>query len=108
MSDREERMARNETTARQINEDIEDAQPSSGPGLLRIVCECGDLDCSRVIAISAPEYESVRADPTHFAVVKGHEVPAIEDVIGGTDRYTVVRKRPGVPAEIVEEEDPRS
>jgi len=108
MSDREERMARNETTARQINEDIEDAQPSSGPGLLRIVCECGDRDCSRVIAISVPEYESVRADPTHFAVVKGHEVPAIEDVVGGTDRYTVVRKRPGVPAEIAEEEDPRS
>ena len=62
MSDREERMARNETTARQINEDIEDAQPSSGPGLLTIVCECGDRDCSRVIAISVPEYESVRAE----------------------------------------------
>lgn len=108
MSDRQERMARNEAVSREINEDIEQAQPSSAHGSFRIVCECGRPGCARLIAISVPEYESVRREPTRFAVVKGHELPDIEEVVGETDRFTVVRKRDGMAAEVAEEEDPRS
>ena len=107
MSEREERIARNEASSREINENIEGAQPRSADDQFRIVCECGRRDCARLIAISIPEYEAIRAEPTLFAVVNGHEIPHLEDVVRDTDRFSVVRKRAGVPAEVAVEEDPR-
>jgi hypothetical protein len=107
MSEREERIARNEASAREINEGIEEAQPRSAEDEFRIVCECGQRGCTRLIAISIPEYEAIRSDPTLFAVVKGHDLPDVEEVVRGTDRFSVVRKRRGIPAEIAVEEDPR-
>jgi len=107
MSERQERIARNEATSREINENIEEGQPRSEQAYFRIVCECGQRDCSRLIAISTPEYEAVRSEPTHFAVVKGHEEPEVESVVMEAHRFFVVRKREGVAADIAEEEDPR-
>jgi hypothetical protein len=61
VSSREERVARNESTTREINENIERAhQAASTPDHVRIVCECGRLECDRVLAITIAEYESVR------------------------------------------------
>jgi hypothetical protein len=34
-------------------------------------------------------------------------VPDVEVIVEETDRFVVVRKREGTPAEIAEEEDPR-
>jgi hypothetical protein len=60
VSSREERVARNESTTREINEDIEYAHQATSPSdHLRILCECGLEDCDRVIAITLAEYESV-------------------------------------------------
>ena len=59
-----------------------------------------------MIAISVAEYESVRRDPTRFAVVPGHEIADIEDVVECAERYAVVRKRPET-WEIAERTDPR-
>jgi len=109
MTSREERVAHNEASARVINEKLEDAQVAEqGNGYLRIVCECGDADCSIVIAIAQAEYEHVRSDPHHFAIRKEHLQPDVETIVEETDRFVVVAKREGTPAEIVEEEDPRS
>lgn len=107
MGEREERVAKNEATSREINERIEDAHARSPDDYFRIVCECGRRECARVIAISKPEYEAVRSDARSFAVVGTHVIPDVEDVVEQTDRFTVVRKHEGTPAEIVEEEDPR-
>jgi hypothetical protein len=65
VSSREERVARNETTTRDINEGIEqahtDEEGSTGEGEhVRILCECGREECDRVLAITIAEYESVR------------------------------------------------
>lgn len=108
MSSQEERVARNESTTREINEGIEQAhQTASTPDHVRIVCECGRLECDRVIAITIAEYESVRADPRQFAVVRDHVMADVERVVAETDRYAVVAKRPGTPAAVAIQEDPR-
>jgi hypothetical protein len=108
MSEREARVAKNEATARDMNEKIEQAHADSPDDYFRILCECGRSDCDRVIAIATPEYEALRSDAREFAVVSTHVMPDIEDVVRDTERYTVVRKHEGTPAEIAEEEDPRS
>jgi len=109
VSSREERVARNESTTREINEGIEQAhQAASTSGHVRIVCECGRLECDRVIAITIADYESVRADPRQFAVVREHVMADVERVVAETDRYAVVAKREGTPAAVAVEEDPRS
>jgi hypothetical protein len=108
VSSQEERVARNESTTRQINEDIEQAhQGASPPDHVRILCECGREDCDRVIAITLAEYESVRADPRQFAVAHDHVLADLEQVVAETDRYAVVAKREGTPAAVAVEEDPR-
>jgi hypothetical protein len=75
MGEREERVAQNEATSRDINEKIERVQAKSPDDYFRIVCECGERDCTRVIVISVPEYEAVRSDARHFAVVSAHVMP---------------------------------
>lgn len=102
-------MARNEAISREINEGIEGGHASASRDLyLRIVCECGRATCERLIAITIAEYERIRSNPTHFAVNRDHVAPDVERVVDETERFVTVEKLPGVPAEIVREEDPRS
>jgi hypothetical protein len=108
VSSRDERVARNESTTRQINEDIEQAhQAAATHDQVRIVCECGRLECDRVIAITIAEYEALRADPRQFAVARDHVIADVERVVAQTDRYAVVAKREGTPEAVAIEEDPR-
>jgi hypothetical protein len=108
VSSREERVARNEATTRQINEDIRRAHQHAPPtGHVRILCECGRQDCDRVLAVTLAEYETLRADPRRFAVTHRHVAADLEQVVARTDRYAVVVKRPGTPAAVAVEEDPR-
>ena len=108
MSSREERVARNESTAREINEGIERAHQGASPSEhLRVLCECGREDCDRVIAVTLAEYESVRADARRFAVAHDHVLADLEQLVAETDRFAVVAKREGIPAEVAVEEDPR-
>ena len=108
MSSREERVARNESTTREINEEIEQAHEAAPvEGHVRVLCECGREECDRLIAMTLAEYESVRADPRQFAVVRDHVMAEVEQVVAETDRYTVVAKREGTPAAVAVEEDPR-
>ena len=118
VSNREERVARNESTVRAINERLQRGQrdqldqsergQSDAPvDHLRILCECGLPDCDRVIVLTVAEYEHVRADPREFLVVADHMVGDVERVVARTDRYAVVAKREGPAAAIVVEQDPR-
>jgi hypothetical protein len=109
VSSREERVAKNEAVAREINEGIEDSTAwRSSEGYLRMVCECGQSECELLIAITIPEYEAIRGDPTTFAVAAEHVMADVERVVSETDRFTVVRKREGTPAQVAEATDPRS
>jgi hypothetical protein len=107
-ADMQERIARNEATFRRINEDIERGRDADDDAtLVGFVCECGRIDCSRLIELTPHEYEHVRSDPCRFAIVDGHEVPTVEKVIARHDRYTVVRKIEG-SGRIAIATDPRS
>lgn len=108
MTDREARIANNEAIAREINEGIEEALASRSPqGHVRMVCECGMADCELLIAITVSEYEDARRDARRFVLVKDHVIADVELVVSETDRYAVVEKREGTPAEIAEGSDPR-
>jgi hypothetical protein len=104
-SEGKQRVAMNEATFRKVNEGMQAGQ--SAEGLLTFVCECGRLGCNKLIQLESGEYERVRAHPRTFAVIDGHEIPEVEDVVGRTERYLVVEKRGDPEAEIVERTDPR-
>jgi hypothetical protein len=100
-----QRVAMNEATFRKVNEGMESGQDPSG--LLTFVCECGRLNCTRLIQLTRAEYEGVRAHPRRFAIVEGHEIPETEEIVERHERYLVVEKTGAPEAEIVEHTDPR-
>jgi hypothetical protein len=106
---REERVARNETLFREVNERIKQVNVALATAeATDFLCECGDESCTLPISLTMVEYEAVRAEATHFAVVPGHVVPDIERVVAQNDRYSVVAKTDPDAARIVEAEDPRA
>jgi hypothetical protein len=108
MSSREERMALNEAASREINEEIEQAHHGDPAGRrMSIACECALKSCDRIIGITMAEYQEVRSDATHFAIVPEHFIGDIERIVSENDRFAVVAKRAGTPADVVTETDPR-
>jgi len=105
MDDRARRMGENEALYRSINEKIESLNESFGvvAETMAVVCECGRLECAEQIELDLPTYEHVRADPTHFVVLPGHEELDVETIIERHGGFNIVRKRPGGPAEIARE-----
>jgi hypothetical protein len=110
MNERERRVGLNEAMFRQINERLEGVNEALGwvSGKLNVVCECGDQTCVERITLTPDQYERLRADPTTFAIVLGHDDPSGESVIEEHPTWAVVRKHPGGPAEIAEQLDERS
>jgi hypothetical protein len=109
MDAREERLARNETLFRSVNENIEEAATSSqlDEHTFEFFCECSNIDCTRLLPLTISEYEHVRSDPKQFVVAPGHELPEIEVVVLRMDACQIVVKE-GEAAEFVTEHDPRT
>jgi hypothetical protein len=106
MSSREERLARNESVFRLINEQI--SKVSNPPRRdIDLVCECAATKCIQPLHMNHQEYERLRQNPRRFAVLPGHEIPDIETVVERNDRYLVVEKHVETH-EQVENTDPRS
>ena len=101
-------MAENEVRFRALNERLRAGSDTWGPGdgVLELVCECADEDCTRAITLTPREYEAVRGDETQFLVVPGHERLEVEDVVADRGDWVVVRKR-GEAGELAAETDPR-
>ena len=98
-----DRIAINEATYRKINEGIR-ADPADD--WIAFVCECGRLGCNQLMRLSRAEYEAVREHSRRFAIVPGHEIAEVEDVVERHEHYTVIQKRPET-SDIVERMDPR-
>jgi hypothetical protein len=103
---REDRLARNETLFREVNERIEEIR-SPGEDQIEFLCECGVEECKDAVTLTVAEYEKLRADPTTFAVLPGHSIEDIESVVVETERFHVVRKHPR-ERDIARSSDPRS
>jgi hypothetical protein len=99
----------NEAMFREVNERIEGLADSFGLGEqpLDLICECGDVSCTQQIRMTRHEYESLRKEPTFFAVSPGHEIPSVEEIVERRDGYDVIRKREGEPARVARETHPR-
>lgn len=109
MSQRDRRLAENEAAFRDVNESIRYVAANAVDTVqtMHLVCECGDDTCAEFVDVTVAEYEAVRAVPTHFLVLSGHVLGEIERVVSSNERFAVVEKRPGEPAEIARETDPR-
>lgn len=100
----QERIARNEATFRDANEDI-----AGTAAALRVdvavpfICECADPTCKEFIRLPLDDYEEIRAHPRRFLNAPGHHVAAqgMADVIAERDGYVIVEKT-GYAGEVAE------
>jgi hypothetical protein len=101
------RIARNEAVFRRVNEALRTGRwPDAGTAGDAFRCECARLGCTRLIELTAAEYERIRAHPRRFLVAPGHELPEAENVVERGEGYIVVEKR-GAAATVAEATDPR-
>lgn len=102
-TERELRVAQNQRLFRSVDDGIlELGGKLDGSALqqLEFACECADTTCAVKIQLTAMDFGEV--DENQFIVVRGHEVPAVEDVIAERDGFLIVSKRE-VGAEFVKE-----
>ena len=114
VSERERRIAHNETVFRSANEGIRSTREElhfARADQTPFLCECGDMACTSVMLLSLAEYERVRSDANTFAVIPGHDDPATETVVSSvlhsSDRFAIVEKHENVRGE-TEATDPRA
>ena len=110
MDERERRVGLNEAVFREVNERLKDLNRAftAVTDTMDLVCECADTTCAAHITMPPDEYEAIRAEPTHFAVVVGHVVEGdSERVVAHRGGYDVVEKL-GEAAEVAEQTDPNS
>lgn len=109
MTERQKQVGRNENEARAANEvvSVEGERANlTGPSTLAVLCECGDPDCHEPVVMSVDQYEEVRAEPAHFAVLAGHEILDCERVVSRNDAYLIVEKF-GDAGSVANASDPR-
>jgi hypothetical protein len=105
-ADGREQAARNQLVFREVNERIAELNERNENGSGIFICECSDPACAEAIEMAADEYEAVREEGTRFVVVSGHQIPELERVVDGNDRFLVVEKV-GSAGEIAHADDPR-
>lgn len=95
--------------ARDANEATAEARAATPAGQVveSFVCECGDRGCSHAIGLTLPEYRSVRAYATHFAIARDHENPESERVITETERFAVIETVSPEAMKLARRSDPR-
>jgi hypothetical protein len=104
VSDRSERIGRNEALFREVNERIDQLRADlGGVNAFDIVCECGVTECTERFSITGDEYRALRQDVHRFAVVPGHERPELERIVERRAGYLVVVKTDPDAAKAAEE-----
>lgn len=107
MPARNDPVARNEVLFRNVNERVADVNREGDEGgVVDFICECGDSSCVESIALTLVEYESVRSEPTHFALRPGHEGKGVESVVARNERFVTVEKHLSESA-VARASDPR-
>jgi hypothetical protein len=103
-----ERLAKNESFFRQVNERINDVANGFADGeSYDFLCECADPSCTARISLRQAEYEWVRANPARFVLAPGHAAPQIEHVVEREDEHVVVEKH-GIAGHVATKLDPRT
>jgi hypothetical protein len=97
VSDRvRERIAENNRTFRSANEKIRArAHELDAPlELIPFLCECPTPACTGIVRLTLADYGEIRANPTHFLTLPGHEAAEepLGQVVSRRDGYVVVEK----------------
>jgi len=108
VDERERRIGLNEALFRQVNEAVSEISGDFEAPDFEIVCECGELGCSERILITNAAYSALRSESHQFAIVPGHEVPDVEQVIADEGNYYVVEKTDADARELAERTDPNT
>ena len=108
--ERARRVGLNEAIFRQVNEQIRSLNQDFGTqdSTMTVICECGIGDCAERLELGVSAYERIRGNSRLYVIVKGHEIPDVEQVVEQAEGYDVVQKREGEPSDIARELDPRS
>jgi hypothetical protein len=86
-------IGRHQSLFREVNERIDElAENFDLLDQVPILCECATTDCNERIVLTQAEYDSLRRIPTHFAVLPGHDIPAVERVVEQNERFVIVEK----------------
>lgn len=105
--EREVRAARNQVLFRALNERLDEVNRTLTQvrETFAIACECADATCVEMIEIEPGDYESVRSNPRHFAVLDGHVYSDVERVVTAQGVYVIVEKlaKAGAVAEAADE-----
>ena len=108
-----ERLARNQSLFREVNERIqylgevnERIDYFAEGATSEYVCECSNTECISTIELTVVEYERVRSNPTWFVIKLDHNLAQTERVVSRDDGYAVVEKL--ILEEYMRESDPRS
>src|SRR4051794_37791456 len=90
----QERLARNESFFRQVNERILDVATviEGGDHSYEFLCECSDASCTERLTLTTGEYDAVRQSPRRFVLAPGHLSPEIEHVVEREADHIVVEK----------------
>ena len=59
---------------------------------LGMVCECSNPNCFERIELSVSERRLIRKDSNMFVIVPGHQDESIEEVVGESQSYALVKK----------------
>ena len=103
-----ERLARNESFFRQVNERIKDVADALRDGeRYQFLCECADPTCAERITLSTAEYEEIRASPRRFVLAAGHVTEEVEHVVEREGDHVVVEKQ-GAAGRVATDLDPRA
>ena len=90
------RIAQRQVLIREVNERVHEVAGDFGVAEgFSILCECASSECQELIELTQTEYENLRRMPTRFAVLRGHDVPAVERVVQENDRFVTVEKIDG-------------
>ena len=103
-AERQLRAAQNQMLFRSVNDQIMEAGEKLGDsrGEVDFACECADDTCVEKIRLSPHQFLGIESEANRFIVLRGHELPEVEDVIAERDGFLIVSKR-GAGAEFVQE-----
>lgn len=105
MSQKIERLVRNQILFREVNERVRETI-GAFEGPVEFLCECSRPDCVETIPLDVDEYERIRSVSNLFLVASGHELLKVDRVVDQGKDYLLVEKTVGI--EEVRLTDPRS
>jgi hypothetical protein len=92
---------------REVNERIAELSGDWGAPTVELLCECGSVTCAERVEMPRDAYEELRSRATHFVLRRGHQDPAVEDVVRDADDFLVVANY-GSAATVARRTDPRA